>query len=261
MSSKFEVLVKQHELNEIVTRQLYEVLNMCEVVLVCDDSSSMGAAIVEDNNPGAKKVTRWLELKKLASVVIEFVTSINSDGLDLYFLNRGVYPGIKDMTGLQALFESGPNGNTPLLGTLKKIYRDKAGITKQLLIIVVTDGEPSDGSLEQLSSVLKNKEDNVHISFAECTDNEEAMAFLDNLDTRIPNFDNTDDYREEQRRVKLAQGPLFKFDYTDYVIKILLATFVKWYFNLDQQQVNGNRASNRQQLNSSNSNNGCCTIL
>jgi hypothetical protein len=266
MSSKFEILVKQNELRPEVAKQLYDVLSMCDIVLVCDDSSSMAATIAEDSNPNAKKTTRWMELKKLASVLIEFVTSVNPDGLDLYFLNRGVYPNIKEMIGLQALFQLDPSGSTPLLSTLKKIYKDKSSSssssTRQLLIIVVTDGEPSDGSLEQLSSVLLNKRNNVHISFAECTDNEEAMRFLDDLDNKIPNFDNTDDYREEQRRVKAAQGPGFKFDYTDYVIKILLATFVKWYFNLDQKNI---QSPNSQQSNrtgiTNNNNNGCCTIL
>ena len=42
-----------------------------------------------------KTTTRWMELKRLAAVVIEYVTSVNENGLDLYFLNRGVYPGVK----------------------------------------------------------------------------------------------------------------------------------------------------------------------
>jgi hypothetical protein len=78
---------------------------------------------------------------------------------------------------------------------------------------------------------------NVHVSFAECTDNAEDMEYLDAWDGCIKNFDNTDDYREELQRVKMVQGMQFKFDYTDYVIKILLATFVRWYFNLDQVKV------------------------
>jgi hypothetical protein len=58
---------------------------------------------------------------------------------------------------------------------------------------------------------------------------------LDKFDGRIPNFDNTDDYREELQRVRYAQGKNFKFDYIDYVLKIMLASFVRWYFLLDQR--------------------------
>ena len=46
---------------------------------------------------------------------------------------------------------------------------------------------------------------NIHVSVAECNDNEEEMAFLDGWDTRLKNFDNTDDYRMELARVRMAQ--------------------------------------------------------
>ena len=92
---------------------------------------------------------------------------------------------------------------------------------------------------------------------------QENMRFLDELDKSIPNFDNTDDYRDEQRKVKRIQGVNFKFDYTDYVIKILLATFVKWYFNLDQiNQTNRQYQVNQQyQKRQVQDTTPCCTIL
>lgn len=99
-----------------------------------------------------------------------------------------------------------------------------------------------------------NKGKNVHVSFAECTDNEEDMDYLDQWDGKIPNFDNTDDYREELARVKNAQGNDFKFDYNDYVVKILLATFVRWYFNLDQSNGIGMGRYN-------NSGSSCCNLI
>lgn len=235
--SKFDLLVKQNELLPQRALQLKEILTKCEIVLLCDDSESMSREIAEPNS--TKKTTRWLELKKLAATIIEFVTAINPDGLDIYFMNRALMRNVTDMSGLQVAFSNPPAGKTPLIGTLKKIYRDKNNIPdgKMLLIIVVTDGEQSDGSNYELENVLTNKNRNVHISFVECTDREEEMEYLDRLNGRILNFDNTDDYREELARVKRVQGPNFKFDYTDYVIKILLATFDKYYFNLDRQRV------------------------
>lgn len=233
--SKFDLLVTQNELRPEVAKQLHQVLSTCEIVLLCDDSGSMKESIIE---PGSnKRTTRWLELKKLASVIIEFVTAINPTGLDIYFFNRPNLKNVTDMAGLQDVFSQPPTGSTPLIGTIQKIYRHKKNLPdgRQLLIVVITDGEPTDGSHTDLFNTLTNKSTNVHVSFAECTDREEDMEYLDRWDGYIRNFDNTDDYREELARVRQAQGPLFKFDYTDYVIKILLATFVKWYFNLDQQ--------------------------
>lgn len=235
--SKFDLLVKQNELTQTVASQLFHVLSNCEVCLLCDDSGSMGNTILE---PGSnKQTTRWMELKQLAAVVIEFVTAINPNGLDIYFFNRPILRNVVDMSGLQQTFSNPPNGGTPLIGTLKKIYRDKANLPgeRQLLIVVITDGESSDGNEEDLFYTLVNKPNNVHVSMAECTDNEEEMEYLDRFNGRVKNFDNTDDYREELAKVKRIQGPNYKFDRVDYTIKILLASFLKWYFQLDQTQV------------------------
>jgi hypothetical protein len=229
--------------------------------LLCDDSSSMNNPIAEEGtDPFAqKKTTRWLELKKLAAVLIEFITATNKDGLDIYFLNRQPKLKVVDMSGLQAAFSNEPYGSTPLLTSIRYVYDMNKNISndKQLLIVVITDGEPSDCSRNQLYNTLVDitNNGNVHISFAECTDNSEDMEYLDAWNGRIRNFDNTDDYREELQRVKRVQGQSFKFDYTDYVIKILLATFIKWYFNLDQGYYN------QQNYNYNNNNDQCCTIL
>lgn len=239
--TRFNQLVKQNELRPEIASQLYNVLSTCEIVLLCDDSDSMNKAIAEEGtDPFApKRSTRWLELKKLAAIIIDFVTSTNPNGLDIYFLNRPPLYRVSSVAGLQSAFNIAPNGGTPLIAALNHIYNEKLNIPsdKSLLIVVITDGEPTDGSRSDLYYTLVNKKLNVHVSFAECTDNAEDMEYLDAWDCAIRNFDNTDDYREELARVKAVQGQQFKFDFTDYVIKILLATFVRWYFNLDQVRV------------------------
>jgi len=240
---RFAQLVKSHELAPQVADQLARVLSTCDIVVLCDDSGSMGSTIAEAGT--GKTTTRWLELKRLVAVVIDYVTSVNEQGLDLYFLNRGVVRGVKSVAGLQEVFSSDPGGGTPLIGALDTIYREKGGFIRadrQLLVLVVTDGEPSDGSTEQLCNAIRRKPPGCHLSFAECTDRPEDMDYLDELDRSIPNFDNTDDYREEVVKVKRRMGAAFKFDFNDYVTKILLATFYKQYWNLDQPG-------------------GCCVIL
>ena len=242
--SRFDILVKNNELIPQVANQLWEVLSTCEIVLLCDDSASMNQPIAEEGTGAfaVKRSTRWLELQKLASIIINFVTAINQNGLDIYFLNRPKLTNVNNITGLQSVFDNPPHGGTPLIHAIKQICHDKNYLpnNKALLIVVITDGEPSDGSRYDLYNTLvqSTHKGNVHISFAECTDNEDDMEYLDQWDGRIKNFDNTDDYREELKRIKAVQGAQFKFNYTDYVIKILLATFVRWYFNLDQTRVN-----------------------
>lgn len=238
--SRFEQFAKQKELNPGTAEQLRSVLSSCDVVVLCDDSDSMDQAIAEEGtDPFAqKRSTRWKELKKLAASIIEFVTAVNPNGLDIRFLNREGRNNVNSLIGLQSLFNAPPKGETPLIGALNHIYKEKSQ-SERLLIVVITDGEPTDGTRDDLYNILMRitSRGNIHISFAECTDNTEDMEYLDAWDGCIRNFDNTDDYREEVQRVKSAQGQSFKFDYTDYVIKILLATFIRWYFNLDQVKV------------------------
>ena len=50
------------------------------------------------------------ELKRLVAVVIDYVTSINEAGCDLYFLNRGVVRGVKSVAGLSDIFSNPPGG-------------------------------------------------------------------------------------------------------------------------------------------------------
>jgi hypothetical protein len=237
--AKFDLLITQHEIKPDVSKKLWNVLSTCKIVLLCDDSQSMQAFIREGGV--TTKTTRWQELKTLTATLIDFITATNSQGLDIHFLNRSPQFGVVDKTGLQAIFSINPVGMTPLIDTLGKVYDQYVERLngQQLLIVVITDGEPTDGSSIDLYNKLVKitRGGNVHVSFAECTDDPKNMEYLDEWDGEIPNFDNTDDYREEKKRVKEIQGELFKFDYTDYVIKILLATFDRWYFNLDQKNV------------------------
>jgi len=167
--------------------------------------------------------------------------SNSSLGLDIYFLNRQAVLGVTDTSRLAGVFQQLPSGSTPLSRALKDIYAATSSVpdSQQILLLVLTDGEPSDCTRDQFYQVCCAKRRNVHLSFAELTDQADDMEWLDAFDNKIPNFDNTDDYREELQRVRQMQGPTFPFTYTHYVIKILLATFVKFYFNLDQQRVGG----------------------
>jgi hypothetical protein len=95
---------------------------------------------------------------------------------------------------------------------------------QRVLVVVITDGEPSDGSVNDLFNLLKyRRHPNIHVSLAEMSEDEETMRFLDGWDNLLVNFDNNDDYRVELARV-LAAGRMRKFTYQDYVVKILLGS-------------------------------------
>jgi len=218
-----------------------------------DDSSSMSLPIAEEGKGAfsAKTSSRWLELQRIAAILIEYVVALSPQGMDCVFFNRPGVLNATSMAQLAPLFQAPPSGGTPLCGTLRHVLDSYMSVpTKFLLVLVITDGEPSDGSHQDLYNVILRKKSNVHISFTECTDDEAEMDYLDRWDGQIVNFDNNDDYREEVAKVQAVQGQQFKFNRNDYVAKILLATFVRYYFNLDQSKVGGNLG-----------NAACCSIM
>jgi len=81
LDQKFANLIKMFELPPQTADQL-QILANCKIVMLCDDSSSMGSPIAEEGtDPFALKTsTRWGELKKLAAACINIVTCINPQG-------------------------------------------------------------------------------------------------------------------------------------------------------------------------------------
>lgn len=238
--------MKTFEISNQTARDLH-VLSDCVVYMLCDDSGSMdspigvgGTTTTTTVDPFAPKgSTRWFELKKVVAATIQVVTALNPNGIHLRFLNRGGADSVTDVTSLGSLFQSAPSGGTPLYQALSSIYNELKQVPDSInvLICVFSDGEASDCTRGDFENLLWRKRKNVHISFADCTDEEDEMAWLDGFNNRIPNFDNTDSYEEERIKVVRIQGPSIPFTYHQYVIKILLATFNRWYFNLDQTKV------------------------
>lgn len=239
----FRQLVQQREIQSNVAQDLLRVIPKCKVIMVVDDSSSMSLPIQEEGkSPFAPKTsTRWLELQKIASILIEYVVALCPNGLDCHFLNRNGLANVTSMAQMSPLFQAPPLGGTPMTQTLHNLFHDMPPLSpgqEFYLVLVLCDGEP-DGVHQDLFNVLMHKSHNTHVSFVEFTDDSSDMDFLDAWNGMLQNFDNTDDYREEVARVQAAQGAQFRFNRNDYVAKILLATFVKYYFNLDQTRVGG----------------------
>jgi len=243
--SKYDTYAKRKELNLMTKTKIFDVVSDIEIIFLIDDSDSMNNSIAEEGiDPFIPKLSsRWIESKKLVAQVIDLVTCIKLDnGIDIHFLNRESVYNVKSLGTLQSTFSTIPNGKTPLIGSLRRVYGEKRSTlppTKKLLIIVVSDGEQSDGSREDLRrAIIDITADNyTYLECVECTDQADDMEFLDAWKGTINHFDNTDDYREELNRVRNIQGGNFKFDFTDYVIKIIMAPFDKWFRTIDQSKV------------------------
>jgi hypothetical protein len=240
-----------------------------EVVIIADDSGSMTSMMKSGK-------TRWNELKEFIELVTDTVCCIDESGIDVYFLNRnGGNPAtnVKSIEQVRGMFSSGPSGCTPLTRTLEKVYADKRGVIKEqgLLIILATDGVPTDlngnediaGFRNNIDRVRKSFESNhndgkrqgkVFITVRACTDQEGTLDYLDGWDKTYPRFDVVSDYVTERAQVVKAQGSKYNFSQGDYVVKVIMGSVDKWFDELDERKV----STKPQLLNKSND--GCCII-
>ena len=67
---------------------------------------------------------------------------MDSNGVDVYFLNRDPMLNVTNTQNVHHMFNSPPQGLTPLVPALRRILASKRSLTyeKKLLILIATDG-------------------------------------------------------------------------------------------------------------------------
>jgi hypothetical protein len=207
-----------------------------KVVFVFDDSGSMNSTLDDSplNTPGSLlKATRWDELQSFAKIAIDIVTIFEQSGSDVYFLNRPMASNIVNISQIDQIFrDNKPSGYTPLPRILNQVFQQNANVVRErkLLIIIVTDGEPTDDTgkvtIKQFKSCLKNRQpiDRIFINIVACTDDDNSMDYLNKWDRTIKNLDVIDDFRNERLEIKNIKGNNFQFSYGDYVVKSLIGS-------------------------------------
>jgi uncharacterized protein YegL len=151
---QFRNIILKYEISQDYAQRLQK-LRDCKVIFIFDDSSSMNATLNESplnemNRTSMLKATRWDELQYFASISIEIAAFFNNEintGTDVYFLNkppvRNIRSGESFMHHLKSLK---PNGYTPLNKVFNLALNENLNAIRErkLLVIILTDGEPSD---------------------------------------------------------------------------------------------------------------------
>ncbi|CAF2911985.1 unnamed protein product [Rotaria sp. Silwood2] len=180
---------------------------------------------------GDGKNTRWNELCKITKIVLEVGTIFDSNGVDLFFLNRPASLRIKNARDVDKAFVSAPSGYTPLAAALRYIIRlpaAKRGNDKKLLLFIATDGEPTDEEgnpdLPEFENVMYNERnpETTHVMFLICTDEPGCVEYFAKWDRTMKNVDVTDDFRTERATIRQYRGCDYPFSLGDYVIKALI---------------------------------------
>jgi hypothetical protein len=236
----FKDICYKYEIGEYFASKL-GLLGKYEIVLIVDDSGSM-TTTVKSGDIYAPPCTRWEEAKKTVKQVAEMALLFDKNGLDLYFLNRGTINNVTDINIIDNAFTVLPSGFTPITTTLQKVLHDKKDIIKEkkLLILIATDGQPTDykgnTDVESLKSTLINRHpiDKIFVTFLACTDDNQTMEYLNDWDKNIKNLDVVDDYVSEKKEIQQSKGNNFKFTYGDYIVKALVGSIDPELDNYDE---------------------------
>ena len=259
--AKVRELCARYHINPVFESALWA-LNEYHIIFVCDDSGSMNSR-AQSNSSDSK--TRWQELKEVVGEVFDISLIFDPVGMDVYFLNRQSYLNVRHRDAIDGMFLAPPSGGTPLISKLREInYKYSFGNqpTTRKLVIIATDGEPSDDRTPYtefkglLGRMVAN---NMRIGFLACTDQDNQVAYLNEIDKLYQEIDVSDDYWTERRQIQRVQGRNFPFTYGDYVVKALAGAIDNRLDTLDEVRIPINLTglhSHHHRTNLSN-----CTIL
>lgn len=249
---RFREICQQNEISDFFALKLRQ-LEGFDIVIIADDSGSMSTPL---QNPALVNASpqllhqiafgptyrRWDELKSCVSIIVDIASCFDSDGIDVHFLNR---PGLLNITNpsqIMPAFQAQPSGFTPINQTLINVLQHKAHVMteKKLLVVIMTDGEPTNASgqrnTEVLERTLRQRSAQCHVTFVACTDDDSVMAYLNGWDESIPRLDVVDDYISERREIVAVQGPQFRFSHGDWIVKSLLGSIDPTLDKLDERK-------------------------
>jgi hypothetical protein len=128
-------------------------------------------------------------------------------------------------------FSTRPNGFTPLARILNQVLAENNQNVlneRKLLIIIATDGEPTDDNgkvnIREFKKSLLSRNQRTYTTVVVCTDDDDSIAYLDKWDKNIKFLDVVDDYRNERDQIKKRMGKRFRFSFGDYVVKSLVGS-------------------------------------
>lgn len=226
---KLQSILDKHEVT-IVKKDQLAVLDDYNFILICDDSESMrmSAKPKEQRKLGEKTLTRWMELQEGVSLLIDLLTCFRPEGVDVHFLNHGKVAKVKSSYDdtMQNFFQDGPMGRTPLTSVLKTVAAEHKS-ELPTIIFVFTDGEPDGGSskfVRALGDITGKKITSCQfrVQIMACSNNEEEMKWMEDVDHDSDMIDVTDDYYNEKKRVIQLRGAGFTFTRSDWLVKAIL---------------------------------------
>jgi len=234
------------DLPEDIVRDLLT-LTGSDVVVIADDSSSMNS--IADPSSPTPYATRWDELRNTLTALITMLLVIDhSDGFWLKFLNDETWYAVNSAEELQRIFAGKPQarGLTPLLTNMNHVCQGYGPHAEgDTIVLVLTDGQPSDGNVSDLQTKLQARAKKVFLSFLMCTSEDEVVQLYNRCVDPIWGCDITDDYLSEKKECERKGNSL---NQNKWLAKCVLGGKMgRKYDVLDEAKAGGGG-------------NGCCVI-
>ena len=176
-------------------------------------------------------LTRWDELKDVIEIAINIGTIYSN--IDVAFLNRPSVLNVSDFSQLKKSLNPTPEGRTPLSHSFSEVQTSAK--TDKVLIVIATDGVPN--NLHNFKKLIETKNhDKFYISFLACSDDDNDIGYLNDLDIKVPRVDVLDDYASEKKEVLKAQGYNFSYTYADHIVRLLLGPICPELDSLDEKE-------------------------
>ncbi len=194
-----------------------------------DDSGSMASTDghLPEAGPRSPPCSRWSELSETMRFHMEAVVAGDLN-TQIRFLNAthsneplrlggGQDPNGVNKATIDAIFDEGPSGMTPLCEHMRAIVADITKNASELrrtrqraVIVIATDGESSDGNLVQAMKPLERLP--VWVTVKLCTDDDRIVNFYNELDNQLEvEMDVLDDFRSEAAEVAEAGNNWFTY--------------------------------------------------
>ncbi|GMI42644.1 hypothetical protein TrCOL_g2882 [Triparma columacea] len=253
MSLKDRVMIMQTKLDlpEDTCRDLLTIHGM-NILVIADDSSSMSA--VSSTANVYEPTTRWDELKQTLMRLVTMMLVVDNHGFDLKFMNDDNWYKINSEADLTQIFQSKshPLGLTPLKANLSLVLSGTPpplalNSEGETLVIVMTDGEPSDTNFNSLRNQIQTRPPQTYVTFIMCTEEDAVVDAYQSCIDPIKGVDIVDDYKSEK---KLCEGHGNKLSFNMYLGKCLMGAKLDKYGHMDEKNMNAPPKREG----------GCCTL-
>ena len=244
IGGRVERMQNELDVPEQIVRDLLSVAG-ADIVVVADDSGSMGAVANY-----VTRSTRWTELRDTLQKLAHMLLVVDhTDGFHIQFLNDPTWHEIRSGSQVETLFYGRqPKGRTPLATRLRPLLSGQwhpkgHGAETDLILLIMTDGEPSDCSFSELRQLVGQKSPKVFCTFMMCTEEDDVVEQYNKSLDRLPGVDITDDYVSEKKEVEKLGN---KLGYYKWMAKAVLGGKMPKYDHMDEKRAGGGG--------------GCCAI-